>query len=171
MNGDRPIYVLDTNVFVEAARNYYAFDIVPRFWKSLIEQAECGQITSIDRVKAEIDRYGDEDDLKVWANSSFRSWFASTDEGVVLDAYRLIIEWANEQQQYRNTAKEAICRGDNADAWVVAYAKANNCVVVTHEGDQPKAIKNIPIPNVCKAFDVRYTGIYKMLREIRVTIC
>ena len=26
------VYVLDANVFIEAARRYYAFDLVPRFW-------------------------------------------------------------------------------------------------------------------------------------------
>lgn len=45
------VYVLDANVFIEAARRYYAFDLAPKFWDSLIEQVDCGVIESIDRVK------------------------------------------------------------------------------------------------------------------------
>jgi hypothetical protein len=28
----RSVYVLDANVFIEAARRYYAFDLATRFW-------------------------------------------------------------------------------------------------------------------------------------------
>jgi len=34
---DRSVYVLDANVFIEAARRYYAFDIAPKFWDTLIQ--------------------------------------------------------------------------------------------------------------------------------------
>lgn len=53
---DGPAYVLDANVFIEAAHRYYAFDLVPRFWDSLLHHAEDGVIGSIDRVKQELDR-------------------------------------------------------------------------------------------------------------------
>jgi len=35
-------YVLDANVFIEAARRYYAFDIAPPFWESLVQHAANG---------------------------------------------------------------------------------------------------------------------------------
>lgn len=47
-------FVLDTNVLVEAHRRYYAFDIVPSFWRVLIELADKGYIISIDKVKNEL---------------------------------------------------------------------------------------------------------------------
>jgi hypothetical protein len=169
MIGGHPIYVLDTNVFIEAANRYYAFDIVPRFWQLLIEQARIGQIQSIDRVKAEIDR--GEDDLNVWANSSFKSWFASTDMIEVIDVYKSIIEWAAKQKQFAGSAKAEISRADNADPWLVAYALSKNYVVVTHEQPKPEAKKTIPIPNICQAFDVHYVDVYQMLRELRVKLC
>ena len=83
MVGGQKVYVLDTNVFVEAARRYYAFDIVPGFWQMLIDQARIGNIISIDRVKSEIDRGDDDDDLKTWANSNFYPWFEGV--GLALD--------------------------------------------------------------------------------------
>ena len=169
MTGGHSAYVLDTNVFVEAARRYYAFDIAPGFWQALIEQAGTGQIQSIDRVKAEIDR--GEDDLKAWANSSFHLWFASTDENEIIDAYSRIIEWANKEKQFTGPAKAEISRGDNADAWLVAYALSKECVVVTHEQHDRNARARIPIPNICLAFGVHWVDVYQMLRALRVRLC
>jgi hypothetical protein len=165
---DDPVYLLDSNVFMEAKNRYYAFDIVPGFWQALINSAKTGQIRSIDRVKAEIDR--GEDDLKAWANNSFHLWFASTDDVEVTGAYRKIIEWANEQEQFNGPAKADISRGDNADAWLVAYALSKDCVVVTHEQYDRYVKARIPIPNVCQAFSVQWLDIFQMLRALRVIL-
>ena len=67
------IYVLDTNVFIEAARRYYAFDIAPHFWQMLNDHANHGHILSIDRVKVELERGKDE--LAEWASGSFHEHF------------------------------------------------------------------------------------------------
>ena len=65
-------------MFIEAARRYYAFDLAPRFWESLVEHANNGRIESVDRVKQELERGKDE--LAEWADSCFVHAFASTDE-------------------------------------------------------------------------------------------
>jgi hypothetical protein len=119
-------------------------------------------------VKSEIDR-GD-DELKTWANSSFHPWFASTDDIEVIDAYSRIIEWVNKQKQFNGSAKADISHGDNADAWLVAYALSKDCVVVTHEQHAPDAKARIPIPNVCQAFNVRWLDTFQMLRMLRVKL-
>jgi hypothetical protein len=81
---ERSVYVLDANVFIEAKRRYYAFDIAPKFWDSLIQHADNGEIESIDKVKKELEKgkgkNGEEDDLARWANSNFSHAFHSTDE-------------------------------------------------------------------------------------------
>ncbi len=51
---------------MEAYKRYYAFDIAPSFWKITKKQAELARIISIDRVKHEIDAYGEDDQLKNW---------------------------------------------------------------------------------------------------------
>jgi hypothetical protein len=73
-----PSYVLDANVFIEAARRYYAFDIAPAFWQALINFASSGRVISIDRVKAELDRGNDE--LTEWVDGQFHQWFNSTND-------------------------------------------------------------------------------------------
>ena len=40
MSSSQGIYLLDVNVFIEAANRYYAFDLVGSFWKELVNKAE-----------------------------------------------------------------------------------------------------------------------------------
>ena len=40
MSSLQEIYLLDANVFIEAAKHYYAFDLVGSFWNELVNKAE-----------------------------------------------------------------------------------------------------------------------------------
>jgi len=159
-------FVLDANVFIEAARRYYAFDLAPAFWDALLYWAQNGRIVSIDRVKDELARLNDE--VAKWATGQFHEHFDSTMDEEVIDAYRQIIQWAYEQTQFKESAKAEFARADNADAWVVAYALAKRAIVVTHEQFKPDIKRKIPIPNVCRAFNVPYVDTFEMLRQLGV---
>lgn len=161
--------MLDANVFIEAAKGYYAFDIAPRFWEALIAEAANGRLRSIDRVKDEIDK-GD-NEVKQWANERFHEWFDSTNADDVVAAYGTIMRWANVQAQFRPAAKAEFARAENADAWVVAYALARRSrVVVTLERFDPQVKRKIPIPNVCQAFGVQYVDTFELLRTLGVRL-
>lgn len=96
-------YLLDTNVFIEAARRYYAFDLVPAFWNMLIYLAENGQIESIDRVRDELLRGSD--DLAAWVGNDFSNAFSSTVDESVIENYRSVIAWVQNENQYHDLAK------------------------------------------------------------------
>lgn len=157
-------YVLDANVFIEAARRYYAFDLAPRFWDSLIEQATNGYVLSIDRVQDELLRGKDE--LAEWAKQRFGNEFESTAEADVMARYRELMEWVQAQEQFSDAARSGFASG--ADGWLVAYAQVHGCVVVTHEVLSPEARRKVPIPNLCDAFDVQWVDTFTMLRELGV---
>jgi hypothetical protein len=163
-----PKYVLDSNVFMQAARHYYAFDLVPAFWRALIDHASNGSLLSNDRVKEEIER--GEDELATWAGGIFHPWFASTNENDVLRGYSRIMEWAQAQPQYLPAAKAQFADVENADAWLVAYAQAKGCVVVTHEQPDSNVRRKIPIPNACQAFSIPFIDPFKMLRALGVRL-
>lgn len=158
------IYVLDADVFMQAKRQYYAFDIAPPFWVALVNQASSGRLLSIDRVKDDIER--GKDDLTDWANGQFHNWFDSTDQDDVVEAYKKIINWVQNNSQFKDAAKAEFA--GVSDGWVVAYAMAKRCVVVTMEESHPNAKARIPIPNVCQAFSIRYINTFEMLRELGV---
>ena len=158
------VYLLDANVFMEAARRYYAFDLAPTFWERLVHHASNGRAQSIDRVQDEI-RLG-KDELKEWATKDFHHWFVPTTEPDVIEAYRDVMAWAQGQSQFTDAARSEFARG--ADGWLVAYARAKGFVVVTHEEFKPNVKARIPIPNACRALGVQYVDTFDMLRSLGV---
>ena len=53
-----------------------------------------------------------------------------------------------------------------ADGWLVALARAEGYVLVTHEVSDPRARRKVPIPNVCDAFKVPHANTFDMLRDL-----
>ena len=163
---DGPRYLLDANVFIEAARRYYAFDLAPRFWESLVNLARQGTIRSIDRVKQELDK--GKNHLAQWANQPFSHAFESTDDADIIRSYQKIMVWVQSQTQFSPAAKAEFA--DEADGWLVAYAMTKGFVVVTHELPADDAKRRVPLPNVCQAFDVAFVDTFEMLRAAKVQI-
>jgi len=160
---EQNIYLLDANVFIQASRQYYAFDLGSRFWDILLQHAEQGKIESIDRVlKQELDKGKDE--LTEWSNGSFSFAFRSTDEEDVIESYGRIMTWVQEQPQYTDAAKAEFA--NEPDGWLVAYALAKGRTIVTHEVLRPDIKIRVPIPNVCEPFHIHNIDTFKMLREL-----
>jgi hypothetical protein len=165
MSTSSPVYVLDTNVFVQAHRRHYAFDICPGFWDCLIHHHGTGRIVSIDRVRDEI-LAGDA--LEIWAKDSAPSTlFAATADTAVVQNYVDMVSWVKANSQFNTEAKTDFA--EVADAWLCAFAKAKaQHVVVTHEELSPLAKRRVPIPNVCRQFGVGYVDPFTMLRDLTV---
>ncbi len=157
-------YVIDTSVFVQAARVYYAFDLAPKFWDTLIDLGATGRICSIDRVKKELER--GKDMLAEWAGTHFSHAFKTTDDPEIVRQFSEIMIWVNEQGQFFNEAKTGFAKG--ADGWLIAHALVYKQVVVTQEVEAPYTRAKVPIPNVCKKFDVHCINTFEMLRELGI---
>ena len=76
------------------------------------------------------------------------------------------MEWVQSQNQFSDAAKADFA--SSADGWLVAYARANGCLVVTQEVLNPDVKRKVPIPNLCKAFDVRWIDTFAMFRNLGV---
>lgn len=161
-------YVLDANVFIQAHRVYYAFDLVPAYWCFLVDAGE-DSVQSIDHIYNEIVRLDDKklpvDDLADWAMNEAPGIFKSSGQTEIIEAYRDIMKWAVNCQQFSDAAKAAFA--DGADAWIVAYASAKGLTVVTQESFEPNIRRKIKIPNVCEAFGVSWVDTFTMLRNLR----
>jgi predicted nucleic acid-binding protein len=158
------LYVLDANVFIEAHRRYYAFDICGGFWGCLLHHHDQKAIISIDRVRDEL-LTGDA--LEDWmTDTAPDKLFGSTVEAKVTRHFAAIMTWVQSQAQFKKEAKTEFARV--ADGWIAAYAKAHNGVVVTHEEYAREARKRVPLPNVCKQFGIDYVDTFAMLRSLGV---
>lgn len=159
---DTKKYILDANIFIEAKRRYYAFELCPGFWDSLLHHNSMGDLESIDRVKGELSEGDDFDDWKKQASGLF---VPTNNNENVLVAYTDINQWAQSNGRFSDAEKSVFA--DGVDAWVIAYAKANNYTIVTHEISAPKSTK-IKIPDVCKHFGISYTDTFKMLKKLGI---
>jgi hypothetical protein len=158
-------YVLDANVFIEAHQRHYAFDICPGFWLALVRQHEKKRVFSIDKIKGEL--VGGNDRLSDWAKAKApATFFKGTADKEVVDAFADMVKWVQGEKQFTTEAKSLFA--SVADGWVIAYARTNGLVVVTHEDYAPEAKKNVPIPNVCLEFNVAYCNTFEMLRDLKV---
>lgn len=160
-------YLLDADVLIQAHRAYYRFKFCPGFWESLIWHCEKGAIRSIDKVFDELK--GGKDALGQWAkNICPQKFFQGTTARAVGAEYGNLIAWAGGKAQYNAAALSQFAQV--ADTWLVAFAKANNYVVVTQEESAPNSIASIKIPDVCDAHNVPHVTTYDMLENLGINL-
>jgi hypothetical protein len=164
-------YCLDTSVYTQAHRTYYAFDLAPGFWRSLRIHADNGVITSPIAVFLEIVKGNDE--LAEWVKDNKGILFSEPDEKVV-EIYRQIADFANSNYQDEHWIRSFL---DGADPWVIAHAKAYDLIAVTMEGNKgneeisPKSkrfIGRIKIPNMCGHFGVKCVSTFELIRALKI---
>ncbi len=158
-------YVLDANIFITAARTYYSFDFGNKFWDFLKTQAENGYICSIDKVLREIEKV--DDALKNWAINDFNEYFKTTEINDIIENYSDIVNYvASPNSHYTEGAINEFLKEENSDAWIIAFAKQKNLIVVTEERSNPQAKRKVFIPDVCEHFNIHCVNTFQMLKEL-----
>ncbi|HTX79385.1 MAG TPA: DUF4411 family protein [Longilinea sp.] len=164
-------YCLDTSVYIQAYRTYYAFDIAPPFWAALEKLAVDGVIVSPIAVYVEINK--GKDDLARWAKNQRDTLFIEPDD-LVNTALHQIADFANERYLDAHWIRDFL---GGADPWVVAQAKAHNLIVVTMEGQKTteeidkstnRVHGKIKIPNMCGHFGVKCMTTFDLLRTLKI---
>lgn len=161
-------YLLDANIFIEAHRDKYPFDVVPRFWTKLAELSERKLIFSIDKVKKEICDKTEKDILAHWCENELNADFFkdSTDS---IEVYSVISKWVVSSNHYTTSAISGFLATDLADPWLIAYAKNHNFILVSHEISEPNRKNKVKIPDVCSHFGVECINLIQMYRELKET--
>jgi hypothetical protein len=156
-------YLVDASVLMEAHRRYYRFDVCPGFWECLAWHHKQGVISSIDRVRKEVEEGKDE--LRQWVKTKCpATFFESTTTKAVGDRYGKVISWAGEQKRYLSEALAKFARA--ADGWLVAYAGEHGLTIVTQEVSAPESKKEVKIPDVCDAFEIPCIDTFEMLEKL-----
>lgn len=157
-------FALDANVFIQAHKTYYAFDICPGFWAALIRQFRFGALCSIDRIESEL--VGEGDQLANWVKKTIpKEFFKGTADQEVIESFGEMMNWVQGTDQFTPEAKAAFASA--ADGWLVAFARVNDPAVVTHEQYAPQAKTDVKIPNICVEFDVEYCDTFEMIRRVK----
>ncbi len=164
-----PVYVLDSNFFIEAHRNHYPLDVAIGFWNKVRQLAKEGRIISIDKVKKEL--YDKNDALEDWCRHNLPKDFFK-DTSVVMDAYAQVTAWAvSKSGHYLQQALNEFLNADEADAFLVAYCLADplNRFVVTQEISEPNRKNKVKIPDACLALNVPFVNMIGMFRQLGET--
>lgn len=121
-------YILDANTFITAKNSYYAYDIVPSFWNSLLQEFRKDNIKSIDAVESEIMQGND--NLSAWFGNNVSGCRSANGESFILpsrktqdvvNCYQTIATMVMTNRQYKDEQKSTFL--SVADPWLVATAK------------------------------------------------
>ena len=160
-------YLLDTNVFIDAAETYYATDICPAFWKWLSTESS---VHSIKEVKDELLKGND--DLSRWIKTELPSDFFKTLNATTRKHFVEISDFVINRLKgnYSQEARHEFLYG--ADSGLIAAAMENKDVIVTHEkrNINHRETKKVYLPTVASAFGVRCIRIYQALRELNIVL-
>lgn len=156
-------YVLDANVFIEAKKRYYGFDICPGFWTYLEREMTSGTVRSIDAIKAELVGLGD--DLSTWA-TNHPTFFDRPGAAFAASMTRVSTWVTGPGLTYTQAAITEFL--STADSVLVAHALAENQILVTEERSHPRSERRVMIPDACGAVGVTCMTTFAFLRAENV---
>ena len=158
-------YCLDASAFIEAKDRYYALDFCPAFWGWIDREKEAGNILCVKSIYDEITRPNDE--LATWIKERRQhNWLCAIDTESVQQAGRTVVAHVEGKRgnPYSDAGVARFMAG--ADPWLIAYCLANGHTLVTHEVPAPQS-KQVKIPDVCNALNVRWVNTFDALRQLR----
>lgn len=157
------VYLVDSDVFIQAKNAHYGFDFCPGFW-DWIEQAHAsGVIASVEKVGEELKRGHDE--LASWATAQ-SGLFLVPDQSVAQSLARVSV-WAAGAGYRAGAVNTFLASGDY---FLIAHAHAHACTVVTHEVSAPDSQKKVKIPDACNGVGVNSVRPWDMLRAEKVCL-
>jgi predicted nuclease of predicted toxin-antitoxin system len=160
-------YLLDANIFIQAKRIYYRFKTFPSFWDLIVSEHSDDKLFSIDKVQSEL--LAINDDLADWLKNTLpKNFFRSSNDQEATDQYQILAPWVYSLTRLSEPAKIQFLDTDNADAFLVAYARAHDLILVTQELPAPNSQNIIKIPDVCDEFDVEWMNTFDWLEELDV---
>ena len=157
-------YIFDTNIFINAHRQFFPIDFCPAFWSFLERLNQNGEVYSIENVWLEIVRGNEQDLLKEWAKEH-KSMFLNIDAKTAISVGQIIGDLQKSSYGFRDSAIAEFAEA--ADSFVVAFAKENEFTVVSHEVSSKASIskKHIKIPDICSLCKVPYISIYQLFAK------
>ena len=160
-NHNQILYLPDADVLIAAYRDRYPPDLFPGFWDCISHHLAAGRMLIIDRVINEILSPAG---LVQWVEQAANGYFPTTAAQPIVNAYRQLMDWVQENQQFTPVARADFARG--ADGWLAAYAMVHSAIVVTNEVSAPDAKRKVPLPDLCNQFQIHSMNTVAMLRAV-----
>lgn len=156
------LYLLDTNVLIDANRDYYSIDRVPEFWEWLIDVGSSGHVKIPLEVYEEIKE--GKDDLAKWIKESQASEVLLLLEEVDVSLVSRVTDEGYAPDLTDDEVEKIGC-----DPFLIAYALANQmerCVVTTEVSKPKKQRANRHLPDVCNSLNVSWCNTFEFIRAL-----
>lgn len=160
--------MLDTNILIES-KGRTPFDVFPSFWEKLKDEIIAGHVFTSIKVKDEIQRGNEGDDLVAWIGSLPESFFINLDANIMVK-YAQVINCANSNPNYLPAAKTEFASANIADAFLIATASEHQMILVTNETSEPQRRSKVKIPDIASQQNVTCRSLVEMLRSLKVSI-
>lgn len=161
------MYLIDSNIFIEAKNRYYAFDLAPSFWAFMDTAFGGANVRSIDMVYKELAQGTDELADWVKARKSSSIFLDVSDTGTQA-VYGAIANGLSSSTHYKPAGVAQFLSG--ADPWIAAKAKVLSAVVVTHELYDPSCKRRVPLGNVCHDQGVPIMNTFDFMRVFGIAM-
>jgi hypothetical protein len=152
------MYLIDSDVLIDAKNRHYGFDIVPAFWDWIIQQHRAERVFTVQKVADEVLVGADE--LAQWMSvqpTSFRIAAGSRDQPTL----QALAQWVASNNFTQGAISDFLGK---ADYYLVAQAATLGYTVVTQEKSDPTSRRRVKIPDACGAVGVSSITPFTMLR-------
>jgi hypothetical protein len=146
------IYLLDTNVLIDANRDYYPLQRVPEFWDWIIFNGQNGVVKIPFEIYKEISN-GD-DNLSKWTKKEEVQKALVLDENINGDLLTKVV-----QEGYASDLTDIEYEQIGRDAFLIAYALldiSNRCIITTEVSKPSRKRANKHIPDICDQFRITW---------------
>ncbi|MBR6057374.1 MAG: DUF4411 family protein [Victivallales bacterium] len=158
-------WLMDSNVFIQAANDYYNFGFCPGFWDWLLQHTS--EIRSVEKVQEEI--MAKEDGLATWCKENLPKSFFHKPNEKIFDNLKQITQYLKSLGSPYDLSKKRKFL-DGADPLLIATAMHTGDVIITHEKDDPQSKKKIYLPKVADNFKVPHTRLFDVMLELNARL-
>lgn len=165
----KEIFLIDANSLITPYLTYYPFDFAKGFWNQMEKHIMNGNIAILDLIKAEVLQGNDH--LTEWMKSITIGNYIDRREQIILSYYSAVLESINANNCYKPSALAEWAKGNVADPWIIATAKAKEYTIITFEEpnkglNSRNPSKDAKIPDVASSFNVKTENLYYLMRAL-----
>lgn len=156
------VYVLDSNILIQAKAEYYKFSYCPGFWDLIMDSHYKGKVESIESVRKEL--LNGNDELAQWIKKVPKPFFIAPDKDTFKNLTS-VSQWVDQQKKYKPADVTKFLSG--ADPILIAHCMNRpDRVLVSQETIVAKESSKVTIPNVAQQFGVSVINTFEFLDRV-----
>lgn len=159
------LYLLDTNVLIDAHHKFYPIDRIPEFWNWLLIYAQQQQVKIPHEIYEEI-LPGKKSDRK---QDPLYDWLKDNKAALYLNDTIDNISFNKVVNKYAPNLNETELESCGGDLFLIAYAlrDTEERIIVTNEVSKPgRERANRHIPDVCKDLGISHCNTWQLIKRL-----